>query len=93
MDMKRIKFEVFGIVQGVYFRACTKDYALSIGVSGWVQNTKRSTVIGEAEGQAQSIQQFKHWLSNIGSPSSTITDASFIETDISHPIYENFIIK
>ena len=60
MELKRLKFEVFGKVQGVFFRASTQEFANSIGIRGWVQNTQRSTVIGEGEGNAEQVDKFKY---------------------------------
>ena len=51
LRMKRLKYEVFGKVQGVFFRKYTKKEADKLGISGWVMNTEKKTVIGEAEGQ------------------------------------------
>ena len=60
MALVKIEFEVFGIVQGVYFRAYTREYARSIDIKGWVKNTLRSTVIGEGEGTRENIDKFKY---------------------------------
>lgn len=39
-------FEVYGRVQGVFFRACTVEKANTLGVVGWVMNTHYGTVKG-----------------------------------------------
>ena len=36
--MKHVLIVVFGRVQGVFFRACTKKQADHLGVLGWVRN-------------------------------------------------------
>ena len=48
--MIRLKYEVFGKVQGVFFRKYTKKEADKLSLVGWVMNTDRKTVIGVAEG-------------------------------------------
>lgn len=93
MDLLRVKFEVMGIVQGVYFRAHARNYANGLGIKGWVQNTPRSTVMGEGEGPSEKINQFKHWLRYTGSPSSSIIDAKFEEEQIQNYSFQSFIIK
>ena len=93
MELIKLRYEVFGRVQGVFFRAHTKDFAKSLNLRGWVQNTPRSTVTGEAEGETQKIEQFKHWLRHVGSPSSRIDDAKFEETRISQYSFNEFKVK
>ena len=44
-----IEFEVFGRVQGVFFRKYTKAKAEELGLTGWCRNTHRGTVQGEFE--------------------------------------------
>ena len=49
-------------VQGVFFRKCTKDKADTLNLVGWVQNTNRKTVIGEAQGKPDQIKAMQQWL-------------------------------
>lgn len=66
-------FEVFGKVQGVYFRKYTKEEAEKLNIKGFVKNTDRNTVIGRAESDRKDcLEKFKNFLCNIGSPSSRI---------------------
>lgn len=89
-----IKFEVFGHVQGVYFRKFTEKQAKLLGLTGWVQNTPRSTVIGEAEGPVEKIDEFKHWLGNVGSPMSRIERLQISqEQPISRQKYSSFSVR
>ena len=34
MELKKLKFEIFGLVQGVGFRISTKEFANAIGING-----------------------------------------------------------
>jgi acylphosphatase len=81
------------MVQGVYFRAYTQNYAKSLNLRGWVQNTHSSTVIGIAEGERIPIDQFKYWLRNTGSPQSRIDDVKFEESKINEYSFQDFRIK
>jgi acylphosphatase len=67
-----IGFEVFGKVQGVFFRKFTHSKAEALKLTGFVRNTDDGTVVGEARGPAASVEQFKLWLSTTGSPKSRI---------------------
>ena len=40
MALVAVEFEVFGRVQGVFFRKFTNEKALSLGLRGWVKNTR-----------------------------------------------------
>ena len=40
MSLIAVQFEVFGRVQGVFFRKFTNEKALSLELRGWVKNTR-----------------------------------------------------
>mmetsp|Transcript_16512 Transcript_16512/g.23935 ORF Transcript_16512/g.23935 Transcript_16512/m.23935 type:complete len:93 (-) Transcript_16512:53-331(-) len=89
--MLRFSFEVFGLVQGVCFRAETVNQAKSLGLKGWVRNTSRNTVEGVVEGPNDSAQKMKHWLCHTGSPQSRIERCEFSnESEISQFSFESF---
>lgn len=54
-----VDFEVVGRVQGVFFRAYTKDKADSLGLKGWVRNTELGTVKGVIQGSEDKIDEMK----------------------------------
>ncbi|XP_017031505.1 acylphosphatase-2 [Drosophila kikkawai] len=70
-------FEVFGRVQGVFFRKFTAQTANTLGIKGWCMNTKDGTVKGQLEGPLPQLNEMKHWLQTKGSPQSSITKAEF----------------
>ncbi|XP_030377241.1 acylphosphatase-1 [Scaptodrosophila lebanonensis] len=71
------EFEVYGKVQGVYFRKHAEQKAKSLGLRGWCMNTKEGTVKGYIEGPIRSIYVMKEWLKNTGSPMSDIKKTEF----------------
>lgn len=73
------KYEVFGKVQRVFFRKYTQQKAAELGIVGWVMNTARGTVVGEAQGEAAKLREFRKWLQKTGSPKSKIDRAEFKE--------------
>lgn len=88
------EFEVFGKVQGVFFRKYTKKQADQLNLSGWCENTRDDTVRGEIEGSEDKIEQMKQWLENTGSPSSRISKAVFSPLRlIEKSTYESFVIR
>jgi len=60
--MKRIHARVTGLVQGVYFRASTRDTARALGLSGWVKNMPDGSVELEAQGPEDKLNQLVIWL-------------------------------
>ncbi|XP_078000647.1 acylphosphatase-1-like isoform X2 [Glandiceps talaboti] len=88
-----VDFEVYGKVQGVFFRKYTRKNALKHGLVGWVQNTQTGTVLGQMQGQADKIRTMKQWLRKEGSPRSRISRAEFrserVITELEH---KEFII-
>jgi len=89
-----LEYEVFGKVQGVFFRKYTDKQASKLGVRGWIMNTKNQTVKGELEGPADKIMEMKNWLQITGSPSSRIDKAVFNnEKEIEKYTFEHFGIR
>lgn len=87
-------FEVFGRVQGVFFRKYTKQEAEKLNLTGWCENTRDDTVRGEIEGAQSNINQMKEWLERTGSPSSRVTKAVFSTIKaVDKPVYETFVIR
>ncbi len=70
-------FEIFGTVQGVFFRKHTQQQATKLNLIGWVKNAASGTVQGHMEGRKEDINQMKIWLRTKGSPKSKITKAEF----------------
>lgn len=88
------EFEVFGRVQGVFFRKYTKLKADQLKLTGWCQNTRDDTVKGEMEGDEKNITQMKEFLLRIGSPQSRIDKAIFsAKKAINISLYDSFTIR
>jgi len=85
-----VNFEVFGKVQGVLFRKYAQEKAKELGLIGWVSNTEKYTVVGQAQGPKDKIELMKQWLSKEGSPSSKIEKFEFTEAsdDLKMKIFE-----
>lgn len=59
--MKHLKLHVSGKVQGVFFRASTKEQADYLGVKGFIRNEATGDVYIEAEGEENQLQEFLKW--------------------------------
>lgn len=86
-------FEIFGKVQGVFFRKYTQQQATKLNLVGWVKNAATGTVQGHMEGRKDDINQMKTWLRTKGSPKSKITKAEFAnEKSITQLNGKSFIV-
>jgi len=59
--IRRIHLHVTGVVQGVFFRAHTRDEARRLGLSGWVRNRQDGSVEAVAEGPEDALRQLASW--------------------------------
>ena len=59
---RTIHFTVHGRVQGVFFRASTKQQADLYGVAGWVRNLRDGKVEGVATAEETVLGLFTEWL-------------------------------
>ncbi len=53
---ERLSARVVGRVQGVYFRAFTRNQARALGLTGWVRNEYYGSVYLEAEGPRPALE-------------------------------------
>ena len=59
--IKAVSIEVFGRVQGVGFRYYAQKKALELQLNGFVKNMPSGSVIIEAEGDEEALEQFLLW--------------------------------
>lgn len=89
-----VDFEVFGKVQGVFFRKYTKINATKHKLVGWVMNTPHNTVIGQLQGETSNVLLMRKWLRVTGSPQSRIDRCEFKnEKNISVLEFNDFDIR
>ncbi|MGZ5189393.1 MAG: acylphosphatase [Flavisolibacter sp.] len=70
--MPAVHLIIKGKVQGVFFRASTKDKADSLGIKGWVKNTPDGDVEVKANGDPLALEEFIEWC-KIGPSKATVT--------------------
>ncbi|KYO47858.1 acylphosphatase-2 isoform X2 [Alligator mississippiensis] len=70
-------YEIYGDVQGVFFRKYTEEQGRKLGLAGWVRNTPRGTVTGQVQGPKDKVEIMRNWLRSVGSPMSRIDRAVF----------------
>jgi len=58
---KHLSIQVFGKVQGVWFRVSTQQKAKELGIQGTVRNLSDGSVFIEASGTSAAMQSFIEW--------------------------------
>ena len=69
---------VDGRVQGVFFRASTRDLAQRLGVDGWVRNDPGGTVTAHLQGDDDAVEHLLAWIRGGGPDQARVTS---VETD------------
>ncbi len=87
----RAHLYISGIVQGVFFRAHTRDVALNLNLTGCVRNLNDGRVEVTAEGPKDNIERLIEWCHT--GPSGARVDA--VRTDWEEPTgeFRNFEIS
>lgn len=67
---------VQGRVQGVFFRASTRDKARELGLTGFVRNEKDGSVYIEVFGEAKMLEEFLAWC-KLGPKNAVVEDLKF----------------
>ena len=86
---KHFSIRVLGKVQGVFFRASTKNKADDLNIKGFVQNEKGGSVYIEAEGEEEKLNRFIAWC-NVGPPQARVDQCIVQQSDIKD--FKNFEI-
>jgi acylphosphatase len=60
-DRVRAHVHVSGRVQGVYYRASTREQARRLGIDGWVRNLDDGRVEAVFEGDSSAVESMVEW--------------------------------
>lgn len=77
---KRVRLTIRGHVQGVWFRASTRERALELGLTGWVRNVHDGTVQAEVQGHPEAIDTLVEFVHQ-GPPRADVRDVDATEVD------------
>jgi len=76
--MRARRYLVEGRVQGVFFRASTREEALRLGLDGWVRNLRDGRVEAWAIGPVATLDAFEAWLRR-GPPRAQVVALEIVE--------------
>jgi acylphosphatase len=72
-ERARAHVRVRGCVQGVFFRAETRERARSLGIHGWVTNARDGSVEAVLEGDRERVELLLRWFRR-GPSGATVED-------------------
>lgn len=90
-DYLRAHVIIRGYVQGVWFRASTRDEAMRIGVAGWVRNLSDGSVEALFEGEKKKVEEIVGWCHK--GPSGAQVSNVEISWEPFKREYQNFTIR
>lgn len=76
-EKTRARVVVRGRVQGVFFRAETRDVAHHLGLNGWVLNSQDGNVEAVFEGDEESVRRAVDW-SRVGPPAARVESVEVV---------------
>ncbi len=87
----KVQVIISGRVQGVWFRANTKNKAEQLGITGWVRNTDDGKVEALFEGEDDLIKEMLEWCKH-GPTTAKVTDVK-VKKNPDQDEYNSFLIK
>ncbi len=91
MENARAHVVIEGIVQGVFFRANTREEANLLGLTGWVRNCWDGCVEAVFEGEREKVEQVISWCKK-GPPGAVVRDVE-IKWEQATSEFDTFSIK
>jgi acylphosphatase len=76
--MKRIRVIISGRVQGVFFRAYTREAATALKLTGWVRNLHDGSVEAVFEGEDKNVESMLEWCKK-GPPHAVVKHVDFTD--------------
>ena len=91
--MAKVRAHLFiaGRVQGVFFRACTREEAQKRKLTGWVKNLHDGRVEAVLEGEEEAVQSMISWCHS-GPAHAAVTDVA-VEIGESRNEHSDFDIR
>jgi acylphosphatase len=78
---KAVRVRVEGMVQGVYYRAATRQMARELGVCGWVRNERDGSVEALLQGPEEAVDALVDWCRH-GPPGARV---DLVSVEPAHP--------
>jgi acylphosphatase len=90
--MQARRYLVEGRVQGVFYRASTREEALRLGLAGWVRNLADGRVEASAVGPAAALAAFETWLRR-GPPRARVSALGIVDEALPDVVPRGFDVR
>ena len=87
--MPTVQLLIKGKVQGVFYRATARQVANSIGITGWIRNTREGNVEATVSGTEEQLQKFIAWCKK-GSEKAIVDEVVVIEKE--ETSFDKFVV-
>lgn len=78
--MKHLNIQIYGLVQGIFFRVSAKEKADQLNITGFAKNLPDGSVYIEAEGKEKNLDEFLKWCKT----GPTLAKIEKVETSDNH---------
>ena len=93
MILSRVHVQIYGRVQGVFFRQTTLEMAKKNNITGYVRNKLNGTVEALFEGEEDNVSRMIEF-SHHGPPSASVQGVEIISNEkVSEKLYQSFSIE
>lgn len=79
--MKHLDIKVYGLVQGIFFRATAREQADKLEITGFARNETDGSVYIEAEGEEEKLDEFVSWC-KVGPTSAKVEKVETTESPL-----------
>jgi acylphosphatase len=79
MARQRLEVRITGLVQGVWFRASTREQARRRGLNGWVRNLPDGGVEAVFEGEETELEGMLAWC-RLGPPGARVDEVATVHS-------------
>jgi acylphosphatase len=90
MSVKAQRHFISGRVQGVFFRASTRQQALQLGLTGYAKNLADGRVEVVAVGEAAALQTLQQWLKQ-GPPAASVIEVQSVDIEAAVNQHAEFV--
>lgn len=87
---QHLNIKIYGLVQGVFFRATAEEEADKLKITGFAKNEDDGSVYIEAEGEKENLEKFVQWC-NLGPNMAQVEKVTVEKINLKR--YSNFTIK
>ncbi|MBP7058611.1 acylphosphatase [Candidatus Gracilibacteria bacterium] len=91
-SLQQATIKIYGDVQGVFFRADSREKARELNIKGWIKNEDDGTVSCIAQGPPENLQAFLDWCRR-GPPDARVDKLDAKIENIAQTTFSAFTIR